>query len=302
MKTLSVALALTAGCLWGLSGYFVRGLTALNFGIMEIMFTRMSIACGLMFVFILFKDRTLFKIKPRDILPLAGAGILGTFAFNCFYTVAIQQLTLSLAAILLCTVPVPVMIISHFLFKEVVSVQKAAAAFLTITACFLVSGIFESGAFISAKGIWCGIFSSLCYAVYNIFSRISTNRGYSSTTITFYGFLSITVVTSVFADFDKMASAVETQGSTFIVFMLLHSLLIAVFPYMLYTISLQHLDVGVAAILSSSEPVAAMILGAIMFNEIPSPLNIMGIAIFIFAVILLNQSKNKMPFKRLNKN
>ena len=285
----AIVLAVSAGCLWGTSGYFVRELTGLGFSIMDIVASRMIIAGIAVFFIIMIKDKEMLKVKPRDLWCLIGAGLGGTFTFNIFYTVATNLLTLSLASILLCTMPIPVMIFSKFLFHEDITRRKIVALVLALTGCVLVSGIIENGASLSAKGVIFGILGSVGYALYNVFSRYAANKGYNSLTIIFYSFFSIAILSSVFADFGKIGSAIQARPGYMSVFLILHALFVAILPYLFYTMCLKHIDTGTASIMASSEPIAATVLGAFIYMEIPSVLNIIGIAIFIAALVLLNK-------------
>lgn len=59
------------------------------------------------------------------------------------------------------------------------------------------------------------------------------------------------------------------------------------FPYVFYTIALNHMDAGKASILCSCEPVAAMIFGMIFFDEMPTILSIVGLIIVLVALAML---------------
>ena len=70
-------------------------------------------------------------------------------------------------------------------------------------------------------------------------------------------------------------------------FLVLHSALCAVIPYVIYTMSFNYMDSGKAAILAAIEPAAAMVFGALFFSEIPSLLSIMGMIVTIAALAAL---------------
>ena len=60
-------------------------------------------------------------------------------------------------------------------------------------------------------------------------------------------------------------------------------------------IVLNYLEAGTVSILSSCGPVAVMLFGMIFYQEIPSPLMVMGLIITMFALFLLSkhQQQNK---------
>ena len=70
--------------------------------------------------------------------------------------------------------------------------------------------------------------------------------------------------------------------------MLLNSLCTSVLPYVLYTLSLTHIETGKVSILASGgEPIAAMLLGMLFFSEIPTILSLIGLILTIIALSLL---------------
>lgn len=75
--------------------------------------------------------------------------------------------------------------------------------------------------------------------------------------------------------------------------MLMHSLCTAVCPYAFYTVALDHMEAGKASILSSCEPVAAMVFGFFFFREIPIVLSIAGLIIVLIALAMLVLSDKK---------
>jgi len=80
------------------------------------------------------------------------------------------------------------------------------------------------------------------------------------------------------------------------ILLLAHSLFTSFLPYILYTYSLKFLDTGKAAILSSVEPVAAAVLGVIIYTEIPSLMTLAGMALVLVAVVLLNLPRGFRTF------
>lgn len=75
--------------------------------------------------------------------------------------------------------------------------------------------------------------------------------------------------------------------------MLMHSLCTAVCPYAFYTVALDHMEAGKASILSSCEPVAAMVFGFFFFRKIPTVLSIAALIIVLIALAMLVFSDKK---------
>lgn len=141
MKNKALAAVLAAGTFWGTMGFFARSLYAAGFGPLEVAQTR--ITTGLVFVglYIFLFNRSLFKVKLKDIWCFLGTGIVSLLLFSTCYFSALNYTSLAVAAILLYTVPFFVMLLSLLLFKEKMNGKKVFALLLAFTGCVLVSGV-----------------------------------------------------------------------------------------------------------------------------------------------------------------
>ena len=289
MKRLMILMPLIAGILWGSVAIFVRKLTAFGMDSWTILFTRVAVASIIMVIFLLIRNRSLLKIRIRDLWLFAGSGIVAMLGLNYCYTEAINALSVSLAAVLLSLSPVFVMIFAAILFHERITRLKIVCTFFAMAGCFLVSGILEAGAMRwSAYGIIIGVMAAVFYALYSIFSKIAMERDYNVFTITFYSMLLMAIVLLPLTDWNMTAAFVSAAPVKNTLFMIVHSLCSNILPYICYTWSLHYVDAGKAAILAAGgEPAAAMIFGIIFFGEIPSVLGILGLIITIIAISIL---------------
>ena len=112
-------------------------------------------------------------------------------------------------------------------------------------------------------------------------------------TILLYSLITITIVIIPFTNFTQITDFVYLNTIPNILFLMLHSLVSFALPYICITISLNHLDAGTAVILSSGEPIAALIFGMIVYSEIPTVLMVCGVFITIIALIILSRSSSK---------
>lgn len=289
MKKIYLILPILAGIMFGSTGIFVRTLTENGVDSTTLLFLRFSIAIVYMFITILLTDKSLLKLEKRDfpLFIVCGLCILG---LNLCYNNSINTVPLSLAAVLLSTAPVFVLIIEYFTFNEKITSIKIISVILVLIGCILATGLLEDNiASISSIGLISGIGSALFWAVYTISSRKSIDNGTHTFTILLYSLIIITIVSIPFTQFGQISNFVLLNPLQNIGFLLLHSLISFALPYIFITISLNHLDAGTVVILSSGEPVAALVFGAIVYTEIPSLLMLCGL--FITIIALLNLSK-----------
>lgn len=294
MKKMYLILPVLAGIMFGSAGIFVRTLTAEGFDNITVLFTRTAFATLEMAIFIFIYNRRLFRIKIKHLPIFLGTGLLGMMGLNLCYNNALNGLTLSMAAVLLSTAPVFVMLLAAVIFKEHVTSQKIICMFIMIAGCVLASGLLEnsSGIDVSISGILFGVGAAFFYAMYNIFSKIATEKNYDTYTVIFFSVLIISIGLIPFADFPEIGMFIMKKPITNILFLLIHSLITSVLPYIFLTVALLHAEAGKVSILSSGgEPIAAVVFGILVYGEIPSILMLAGLAVVILALLLLNVKK-----------
>ncbi|AMK15637.1 DMT family transporter [Methanobrevibacter olleyae] len=292
MKKIYLVFPIIAGIMFGSTGIFVRTLTENGIDSTTLLFLRFSIAIIYLLIAILIADKTFLKINKHDIslFIICGLSILG---LNLCYNQSINTVPLSLAAILLSTAPVFVLVFEYFLFGEKISSVKVLSVILVLIGCTLVTGFIEENSIdISLIGVITGIGAAIFWAMYSVSSRKSIDIGKHTFTILFYSLIIITIVTIPFTNFTQINNFISLNTIPNILYLLLHSLISFALPYILITISLNHLDAGTAVILSSGEPIAALVFGTIFYLEIPTLLMTCGVIITIAALIILSRSSS----------
>lgn len=142
MKKLAYFLLIASGCLWGFIGFFQRHIVQYNLLQPEMTFCQISVAATALGLFILFTDKSRFKIKLKDIWCFLGTGMLSMLCLNLCYLGSMRYTTLAVSSLLLSTAPAYVIILSAILFKEKITVQKIAALVMMLTGCVLMTGVY----------------------------------------------------------------------------------------------------------------------------------------------------------------
>ena len=112
MKKLASGMVILAGIFWGSMGIFVRKFEECGLGSLDIVAIRAITTMCILFLFLLFYNRSLLRIKLRDLWCFLGTGLLSIVFFNYCYFRAITMTSLSVAAVLLYTAPAFVMVLS----------------------------------------------------------------------------------------------------------------------------------------------------------------------------------------------
>ena len=285
-RALSVAAIVIGASFWGVIGVFSRQLNDRGLDSLQVTEVRCIVTAIALAVILLFYDRRLLKIDPKDLWMFFGSGVIGIISFNVLYFEAAKIVSLSMTSVLLYTAPFFVVIMSMFIFKEALTRQKAISLVLAFAGCLLISNIIGSSAGFNSKGFLLGLGSGIGYALYTIFSKFALKK-YHPFTLTFYTFLVAGIVLIPFSDLPHMADvAINVDGA--LLWMLALGLLITTLPYFLYNFGLKGLDAGVASVIAFIEPMVATIAGFLIYNEEPTVFNFLGIFSILAAVILLN--------------
>lgn len=291
MKKKALIAVLVAGIFWGFMGLFVRVLNAAGFGSFEVAQARITTGLLIVGIYLLIFNPGLLKIRLRDLWCFLGTGLVSLLLFSVCYFSALTYTSLSVAAILLYTAPCFVMVMSLFLFKEKFSGQKVLALLVAFAGCVLVSGLGSDSA-VSGIGMLLGLGSGFFYALYSIFGRYAINRGYGAWTMTFYTFLFCSIGCAFLSDWPLMIGAVKADSSI-IWWILGLGFVTAFLPYVLYSYGLEHMESSKASILASVEPVVGTLVGVFVFHEPISALGILGVALVLSAIVILNVKPKK---------
>ncbi len=280
---------LAAGVLWGMIALFFNGLAELGLSRFQIMLLRVGIAAVCLGIYIAITNRDLFKIDLRDWWMFFGTGICSLMFFNYCYFTCIAMVSVSVAAVLLYTAPMMVMVMSIILFKEKFTAKKGVVVAMTFAGCVMVTGL-SSGNSIGLAGILVGLGAGFGYALYSIFSTYAL-RKYHSITITFYTFVLATLGTLPLSNVPEL---VPMLGNPSVV---LNGIGLGVFacmfPYLLYTRGLTGVVASHASVMATVEPVVATIIGVAVFHEAMTVSKVTGIILILAGIVVLNVNQPK---------
>lgn len=288
-KTLGTICVLAAGSLWGMMSIFVNGMNDMGLKAMDVVAVRVWVSAAVMAAGMAIYNKNMLKIRLRDLWCFFGTGIVSLTMFNYCYFSNILLTSPGVAAVLLYTSPVFIMLMSAVLFKEKLTPFKVIACIMTIIGCALVGGITGEG--ISFAGIVLGLLSGIGYALYSIFGRIATDKGYSSLTVTVYTFIFACIGTAPFANFGKIASAVAGGNASSALWMIIGAVVITLVPYLLYTIGLEHIETSKAGVIASIEVIVAALVGRLIFSEDFTASKLAGIILVLAALVVMNIKK-----------
>ena len=288
MKKFAPMFVLSAGTLWGVMGVFVRKLGTYGFSPLQIACLRILFGAVLFLLITAIFRRDLLKIQPRDVGLFLGMGLLSLLLFTVCYFTTISLASLSVAAILLYTSPIWVMLMSAVCFREKITRRKLLCAAMAFGGCVLVSGI-GSAASLSPMVIVTGLLSAVGYGLYSIFGTFAL-RKYQPLTVTTYAFLFGAAGALLLCNPAQIARVICESGQPgrLVLLITVTAFVTAVLPYLLYTVGLSRMRASAAAIMASIEPVVATTAGALVFGEALTVPAFVGIALVLGAIVVLN--------------
>ena len=288
MKKFAPMFVLSAGTLWGVMGVFVRKLGTYGFSPLQIACLRILFGAVLFLLITAVFRRDLLKIQPRDVGLFLGMGLLSLLLFTVCYFTTISLASLAVAAILLYTSPIWVMLMSAVCFREKITRRKLLCAAMAFGGCVLVSGI-GSAASLSPMVIVTGLLSAVGYGLYSIFGTFAL-RKYQPLTVTTYAFLFGAAGALLLCNPAQIARVIREAGQPgrLVLLITVTAFVTAVLPYLLYTVGLSRMRASAAAIMASIEPVVATTAGALVFGEALTVPAFAGIALVLGAIVVLN--------------
>ena len=129
--------------------------------------------------------------------------------------------------------------------------------------------------------------AGLGYGLYSIFSTIILSRGYSSYTNILYTFLTAVIFCLVQITLSgEISQIVEFPSATAVC--IINGIITGTCSYTFYTNGLRLMEPSRAAQIATVEPAAASILGVLLFQQMLSATELLGVSLIIFSVVIMN--------------
>ncbi|MBQ2865750.1 MAG: DMT family transporter [Clostridia bacterium] len=289
MKRSALLYIVLAGVLWGSSGIFVNLLSPYGFTPVQMTCMRSVVSALCMGIYLLVRDKSCFKVTLPQLLLYALSGV-SVFGTATFYYAAIGYSSVSVAAVLMYTAPVFVMICSVAFLGEKFNLRKALSVVLVIAGSVLVSGL-VAGANFSLLGTVLGLCSALSACVYNVVTRVQMSKGCRPMSATFYIFSVMAVISLCVCDPVDLVQKTARNPAYLIMLIIGIGVFTCVTPYLLYTLALRDIPAGTASSLAIIEPMSATVFSVVLFSEKLTLASITGIVLILVSVFLLSKSE-----------
>ncbi len=250
--------------------------------------SRVIIAAVFLVTVLALFNRRLLIVSPRHILDFALLGIIGVAGSNYTYYMAIQITNVGIAILMQYTAPTLVAIYMVLSRQERVSGVKSLAIVLSLSGSAVMLGAFSPNVHITMLGIFLGMLSALCFAFFNVYNRVASKEYSTWTALTW----TLVCGAAFWIILDAVTGPVKGDiGIQEMWTLTIFSFSSIVIPYYFYFTGLRHLAASTAVIVSTLEPVVAILTSFIILGESMSLTQTLGGIFVVGAVILLEVFK-----------
>ncbi|WP_418764327.1 EamA family transporter [Mailhella sp.] len=278
-------------------GFFLALLSSAAFGLiplfsLPLLRDGMSAECVLFYrflfgalslaVIVAFRHERL-AASPKELVRLAAFSVMYALAALLMFR-GFRYLPSGVASTLQFLYPLMVMLIMIFFFHEKPSLITVASVALAILGVFLLSGGEGEGA-VSLTGIALLLVSALCNAVYICGLHVARIRSVSGLGITFwvlfFGMLASLANALASGSFQWLHSWTETGLAVLL------AVVTAAVSNLALVLAIQRIGSTMASILGVMEPLTAVTVGILVFDEPATAGVFAGVAVICAAVVLV---------------
>jgi len=279
-KTYGYLLGAIAAASYGLNPTFALPLYADGMNPDSVLLLRYGLSIPMVAAMILLRGRS-FNLPRKSIISLAGLGILMAISSLTLF-ISYNYMAAGIASTILFVYPLLVAIIMTLFCHEKLTVQTILCILLATSGILLLYNT-GNGETLSLVGTLIVIASALSYAIYLVAVNQKRLSGIATLTMTFWVLIFGSLLFWGRLWFGQSELTLPTRW-----YLWLDAAALAVFPTVISLVcttrAIQIIGSTPTAILGALEPVTAVIMGILLFNEDISGRELFGIAMILIAV------------------
>ncbi|WP_461534267.1 DMT family transporter [Sinomicrobium sp.] len=280
MKLKGYLLAVTTAVTFGLIPLFMIPLKLTGLALDTILFYRFLIASVFILGYLLYTRESL-KTSKKECLIFALLGLLYASSSEFLFT-GYDYLSAGIASTILFTYPVIVALVLALFFKEKVSKTVGISLLITLSGVFALS-VKDSTFDINFIGLFICLLSAFLYAIYIVVVNKSSAKA-SGAKVSFYSLL----LSSVFYLIKGLATreSFELQSGEIFFDITIFSLVTTVLSVLSLVYAIKYIGSTPTSIIGALEPVVAVFISVVFFQEqLTFPL-IIGIMLILAGVTI----------------
>jgi len=237
------------------------------------------------------------QVPRQDLLRFFVLGVFGVAASNYLYYVAIQRTNVAVAIILQYTAPVWVLLYTALRDARRPSTRRTFAVALAVLGCTFAVGVVGTKSIrLDTIGVVAALLAAFSFAFYNVGGHSVLAR-YDRWKVLFW----VLVATSTFWIFVNPPWKIVAAhfGREQWAFMLIFAIVSVLGPFSCYFAGLQYLEPTKAIVASCLEPVFSIVIAAVALGELLRPLQALGIALVLVAIVLIQLPERQANVQEL---
>jgi len=295
---LGYVMVATAATLFAINGSVMKVTLGSGLTPVELVQIRQTCAAVLFLAFLVVIAPGRLRVGGRELLFLVAFGLLCIALQQWLYLVAIENVPIGVALLIVFTAPVFVALFARFVYREEIRRRVWLALVLCIIGLALVVEIWAGVAF-STVGVTAAFGSALILTAYYLIAEHERKQR-DAASLTFYGFLFAALLWAIVQplwDFpwDVLDDSVSLQGNlseysapvwVLVAFIVIVGTMVT---FSLLTGSLKHISATRASIVATLEPVVATVVAWAWLGETFGATQLVG-GVVVIAGILVAQS------------
>lgn len=258
---------------------------------------RFLLAALILFFILLAKGKKL-AVKKKELSVIALLAILYIWS-SVGVQLGYRFMPTSVTTVIHFTYPVWVVILMLIIYKERPHGINLIAIFLAIVGVMAQAGIFEGASTFAWQGILIVASTGLAYALYMIVVAKSGIGALGPLKLSFYVLLFAGIGFGIFALLSPLSSELQQNDNAGFQFIhswrsaynvLLLSLVSTVLANIFLVDAVKKIGATLNAVLGALEPLTALVVGSIVFDEELTPSAYIGIVLIVFSVTLIATS------------
>ena len=294
MKARGYLFATIAAITYGLIPLFILPIKASHFSMNVTLFYRFFVSALLLLILLFFRKENL-SISGKEFGVYATLGVLFALSSDFLFQ-AYDYLSAGIASCILFVYPVIVALMMSIFFGEKISRMTALSLIISLFGIYLLSTR-DSFFMINYKGLFIAVMSALCYAAYIVIVNKARLKG-SGIKATFYSLLFSSIFYFLKSIFLGESLALPNLKLLFDI--TLFGLITSVISITTLIYAIKIIGSTPTSILGALEPVVAVVVSVLFFNEKITTIIILGIFLIIAGVLInIICDNKKAPTKEL---
>ena len=288
-----VLMMIVAVIVWALAFPFIKiGLEELSFINLTIM--RFFVVCCVLLIILLLKLNRFSKLEKKDIIPIFLIGFFGVMVYHFGLNYGEQFISPGAASLIIATIPIQIVILAIIFLKEKIGLKKAVGTLIALSGVLVISIWGKDDASLKIDYIFGAIavlIAAIMGALYTIAGKKLLER-YSGFSLTVYVMLlgSLGLIPFINYSLFEEVSKMSIDGWIAVLFLGIFSTVVG---YGIWYVALKIKTASEISIYLYAVPVLSTIVSFFWFEDVITPIFVLGGILVITGLVIVNLKKNK---------